>query len=246
MKKWKKDLLSVLAAFVVLAVAAGEICAYAQEQNIKPDSSEAQNANGEGEDEEIQSGGTERTGIVCIDYKDKTDGTGPIAGAEFTFFRSSEGKETAAGSLITDHNGTGRITLKEGNYEVRETKPAAGHEASATFRLTIPMKEEGKEIYMITAEPKPVRTPRTSPAPSPSLTPAPDSAPRGTPAPSKTSKQVSKKNVSVPAGTKATAVRTRPAKTSDMGRTVTYAILVGSAAAVIGTMLWIREKGGRR
>lgn len=275
MKLWSRGILSVLALLFVLLTAGGNaIFAQTQTESASSQVSDAGNKNPTG---------SGRLGTVEIDYKDNVDGTGPIEGAEFTFYRLNGELQTEAGKVHTDKEGIAEIRLQEGTYEVRETEPAPGHEAASGFRLTVPMKDEkGRSVYAITAEPKPVRitdTPEPTPPsesvsnpssipdsvpesmhslkPEPSREPASSekASPATTPVSEQPTMKEPKKNVTVtPTKEEKKSIQkkenvskkpVRPAATSDSGKAVFYVVIVGSAAAVAGTMLWIRKKGER-
>lgn len=252
MRKRKKAALLVFAAFLaILAGTQGAGKTYAKEEDLQETESET---------ESVETG---RNGTVRIDYREKVDGTDPIAGAEFTFYRISDGEKSEAGRIRTDRNGNAEIVLPEGSYEVRETEPAAGHEASISFRLTIPMLDkEGHRAYVITAEPKPAKLPEETPVPSkPQTSSSAESVPERSASVPEQVRRTTEEVKKITTGTitrevkreiikqkekadKANRVQNvQPVRTSDSGDAVLYLMIAGSSVAVCCVMIWIRKKG---
>lgn len=223
MKKWNMTAL-LLAAVVAAAVAtAGDsLPLYAKEQT-------ASGIRTESEAKEQQNG------IVRIVYKDNSEETIPVFGAEFTFWKVGRNGKSLAGRVRTDENGYAALTLPEGIYEGEETKPAKNHEASRSFRFSIPMKEEkGQESYDITITPKAIHRPSATAAPK-------------KPVPTQPVRKKSKagETKAGQTGKGQSSQKTLPVKTSDAGNEALYLIVLGSAVVVMTVMIQIRRKGRR-
>lgn len=272
LKKWKKTAFLVFAVLTaVLMEAGGGGTVYAQEQPKEQDAAaDTQSTAGDAQSTDTRSTAEDargkQVGTVRIAYRDDVDGTEPVAGAEFTFWRIENGKRTEAGKVTTDKDGNAVLKLPEGYYEGEETKPAAGHKASAAFRFFLPMTDEdGSKRYNITITPKAVHKPHTphndvtpTPEETPSVTPTPTKEPSLTPAPPKRSEETpvpKQKTVTIrqrqtvikkstPKRTE-TNRKTEPVKTGDSQNEALYLIMLGSVTVVILVMLNIRRRGRR-
>jgi hypothetical protein len=220
MKKWKRIALLFFAVMTAILTEAGNSGSFYAEELLRS-SSETEAAASKG-----------RSGTVRIDYKDDSGGTIPIQGAEFTFWKIEKNGKSIAARVRTNQNGEAMLSLPEGIYEVEETKPAAGHEASATFRFSIPMKEgKGQKNYDITITPKAIHR-------SKKTTVLKEKVPE---------RRIQKRNKVN--GKKAESVqkmqKTLPVRTSDSGSWALELIVLGSAGVVILVMIQMRRKGRR-
>ena len=98
---------------------------------------------------------TGKSGSVTIRYFDDVDARTPITGAEFTFYKIDDSRDTTTYTDTTNQDGILKISdMKLGRYRVVETSPSPGHKASASFLLTIPMTDHNEWLYDLTLEPK--------------------------------------------------------------------------------------------
>lgn len=223
MKKWNITALLFAAAIAAAVATVGDSRPlYAKEQTVS-------GVRTESEAKEQQNG------IVRIVYKDDAEETIPVSGAEFTFWKVGQNGRSLAGRVQTDENGYAALTLPKGTYEAEETKPAKNHEASRSFRFSIPMKEaKGQESYDITITPKAIHRPSVTAAPK-----------KPVPTQSVQKKNKAGETKSGQTGKRQSSRRTLPVKTSDAGNEALYLIVLGSAVVVITVMIQIRRKGRR-
>ena len=98
---------------------------------------------------------TGKSGSVTIRYFDDVDAMTPVSGAEFTFYKIDDSRDTTTYTDTTNQDGILKISdMKLGRYRVVETSPSPGHKASASFLLTIPMTDHNEWLYDLTLEPK--------------------------------------------------------------------------------------------